>query len=143
MLAYAALVCAAAFTGATLYVSMAEHPARMRLDDGAALAQWQAIFTRSMTVQIGLALGAGLFALAAWLRWRSNWPWLTGGLIAWAAIPYGYAVLADVQRQLRTATPDAKPDIRALLQRWGALHTGRTALGTFATALIWYGFVGE
>ena len=37
MLAIAALVCAALFAGAALYISFAEHPARMRLDDRAAL----------------------------------------------------------------------------------------------------------
>lgn len=41
-----ALVAAALFAGATLYVSFAEHPARMTLDDFAALAEWRPSYTR-------------------------------------------------------------------------------------------------
>ena len=36
-----ALITAAIFAGAAIYVSAVEHPARMTLDDRSALAQWK------------------------------------------------------------------------------------------------------
>ena len=38
-----ALITAALFTGAAIYVSAVEHPARMTLEPGAMLAEWKPI----------------------------------------------------------------------------------------------------
>ena len=39
--AHLAFLIAALFAGAAIYVSFVEHPARLALDDAAALAQWK------------------------------------------------------------------------------------------------------
>ena len=56
MLALTGLIAAALFTGAALYVSFAEHPARLGLDDRSALAQWKPAYARGTIMQASLAL---------------------------------------------------------------------------------------
>jgi hypothetical protein len=51
-----ALVTASIFFGATIYVNVAEHPARLALDDGAALAHWRPAYKRGFTMQAPIAV---------------------------------------------------------------------------------------
>ena len=140
MLALTALVTAALFTGAAVYVSFAEHPARMRLDDRNALAQWQPAYTRGAIMQAGLALVGGLAGVAAWYKWRSVWPWLIGGVLLLANIAWTFALIWKTNNRLKaTSLDEAGPESRALLVKWGQLHMGRTLLGTAATAFFVYG----
>ncbi|MEI9927587.1 MAG: DUF1772 domain-containing protein [Sphingomonas sp.] len=139
MLALTALVAAALFTGAAFYVSFAEHPARLLLDDRSALAQWKPAYTRGAIMQAALALIGGVAGIAAWARWRSVWPWGVGGVVMLAIIAYTFAVIWKTNERLK-ATPldQASPETRALLVEWGRLHLGRVVLGAIATALFVY-----
>jgi hypothetical protein len=49
--AHLAFFIAALFAGAAIYVSVAEHPARLALDDAEALAQWNPSYTRGKLMQ--------------------------------------------------------------------------------------------
>ncbi len=140
MLALLALVTAALFTGAAVYVSFAEHPARLTLDDRNALAQWKPAYERGAIMQAGLALVSGVAGIAAWYRWMSVWPWLVGGLLMLANIAWTFAAIWQTNTRLK-ATPldQAGPETRALLVKWGQLHLGRSALGVLATAFFTYG----
>lgn len=140
MLALLALVASALFTGAAFYVSFAEHPARMALDDRSALAQWKPAYARGTIVQASLALIGGLAGIAAWYKWRSVWPWLIGGVLLLANVAWTFALIWKTNQKLKaTALDEAGPETRALLVKWGQLHMGRTALGALATAFITYG----
>jgi uncharacterized membrane protein len=136
-----ALVTAALFAGAALYVSLAEHPARMRLAESAALAQWQPSYARATPLQAGLALLSCLLGLWTW--WKLADPWLLAGAVAIGAnIPLTLLVIMPANRRLK-ATPieAAGAETRMLLERWGRLHGLRTLLGLAAVALFFAAFL--
>lgn len=140
MLALLALVTSALFTGAAFYVSVAEHPARLRLDDRAALAQWKPSYARGAIMQAALALAGGVAGIAAWYRWMSVWPWLAGGVLMLANLAWTFAMIWKTNGALKATPLDAAgPDTRALLVKWGRLHLVRTILGALATGFITYG----
>jgi Domain of unknown function (DUF1772) len=131
-----ALIVAALFTGAAIYISVAEHPARLLLDDRAALAQWQPAYSRGAAMQASLAIVGFLLGVLTW--WQSgDGRWLLGALILIANWPYTFAFIMSTNRQLQaTDLAQAGPGTRALLQRWGTLHAGRSLLGCSATLIM-------
>lgn len=131
-----ALISAALFTGAAFYINWAEQPARLRLDDRALLAQWKPSYQRGFAMQASLALFGFFVAAMTWMH-GGNWMWMAGGLVLAANWPYTLLVIMPVNRELEATAPaEAGPRSRALIERWGRLHAGRTALGTVATLLM-------
>lgn len=131
-----ALVSAALFTGAAFYINWAEQPARLRLDDKALLAQWKPSYHRGFAMQASLALFGFFVAAMTWMH-GDHWLWLAGGLVLAANWPYTLLVIMPVNRELEAIAPDdAGPRSRGLIERWGTLHAGRTALGALATMLM-------
>ncbi len=136
-----ALIAASLFAGAALYVSLAEHPARLRIDDRAALGQWRASYARAAPLQAGLALLSLLLGLWAW--WRIGGDWLLAApLLIGAAIPLTLVAIMPLNQRLKAIAPDAAgPDSGALLVRWGRLHALRTLLGLAAVAAYFAAFL--
>jgi hypothetical protein len=137
-LAHLALVIAAAFTGAAVYVNFVEHPARRLLDPSAALAEWQPAYRRGAAMQSSMAtvgfmlaaaagfLGAGPFVIAGAVLMIAPWPWTY------------LAIMKLNTRMLSMVPSDAPANMHAMLDRWNALHGVRTALGAGATlCLLW------
>jgi len=138
MLGLLALISAALFTGAALYINIAEQPARLGLDDRALLAQWKPAYARGFTMQATLAVVGFLLGVAAWWTTREVM-WLAGAVVLLANWPYTLLIIMPVNHQLNAIEPDrAGPESRALIVRWGGLHARRTMLGFVATALyLW------
>jgi hypothetical protein len=130
-----ALVIAAVFAGAAYYVGWVEHPARLALDDRAAVMQWQPAYRRGARMQASLAVIGFLFGLLAW--WQSqDWPWIVGALLLLANWPWTLIAIRPTNAALKAAEPEAAgEDTRALLVRWGRLHAVRTGLGV-ASVLV-------
>jgi hypothetical protein len=136
-----ALVVAALFAGAAVYINIAEHPARLRLADGALLAQWQPAYQHGLLMQASLAVLGFLMGMAAW--WQTNdWRWALGACVIVANWPYTLIVMMPTNKTLMAMDP-ARPgtSTRVLIEKWGGLHAVRTALGFMATAIfLWASF---
>jgi hypothetical protein len=131
-----AVVTAALFAGAAIYVNVAEQPARLKLDDRALLAEWKPAYKRGFAMQAPLALiGFLLGALAAWQS--GDWWWLVGGLVLLANWPFTIiAILPTNNTLMAMASETATPEARSLIIAWGWLHAVRSALGAAATVIF-------
>ena len=131
-----ALLCAALFAGAALYITIAEHPARLELADAPLLAQWQPSYRRALPVQAGLAVVGGLAGLAAgWLGGGVGWA--VGGVVLLANWPFTMMVIMPVNKRLQALRPvEAGAESRAMLVRWGRLHAVRGGLGLAAAVMF-------
>lgn len=131
-----ALIAAALFTGAALYVGACEQPARLQLDDGALLTQWKPAYKRGTAMQAPLALLGALLGVIAW--WQTNdWRWLLGSAVLLANWPFTFLAIMPTNNALLALDPaSGNPRSRALIEKWGRLHAVRTALGILATLLF-------
>jgi Domain of unknown function (DUF1772) len=133
-----ALATAAAFTGAAIYVNVVEQAARLGVDDKALLAEWKFSYARGFAMQASLALASALFGLLAFWFTR-DWRALLGAALIFANWPYTLLVILPVNKRIAATVPDAAgAGTRDLIQTWGRLHAGRSALGLAATLVyLW------
>ncbi|MDQ6435449.1 DUF1772 domain-containing protein [Mesorhizobium sp. LHD-90] len=131
-----ALIIAAVFFGAAIYINAAEHPARLELDDRSVLTQWKPAYKRGFAMQASLAIAGFLLGLLAW--WQTGlWLWLAGAIVLVANWPYTMiGIMPTNSRLMATDLDRAGPESRALLQKWARLHAVRTALGFLATVIF-------
>jgi hypothetical protein len=131
-----ALVIAAAFAGAAIYINLAEHPARLGLPVGALLTQWKPSYTRGFAMQASLAVLGGISGALAWWESRDSL-WLAGAIVLVANWPFTLLVIMPTNLRLMATAPDlADAATRSLLERWGRLHAVRSVLGAIATLLF-------
>jgi hypothetical protein len=133
-----ALIVAAMFSGAALYINVADQPARLGLDDHALLTEWKPSYKHGLAMQAPLAVIGFLLGLAAW--WQAEHVgWLIVALLMIANWPVTFFAIMPTNNRLMAADPAAAgTESRAMIERWGSLHAVRTALG-FAScpAFLW------
>jgi hypothetical protein len=133
-----ALVTAAIFGGAAIYINIAEQPARLQLDRGALLRQWKPSYARGLIMQSSLVIMSGVLGgLVYFGTW--DWRWLLGAALILANWPYTFWVVIPVNKRLEATTPEsANAETRDLVKTWGKLHAVRSALGLGATLVyLW------
>ena len=128
ILELAATLTGALFAGAALYISVAEHPARMGLETRAAALQWTPSYKRATWLQAPLAVMSLVCGVAAWLLGAGS-GWLVAALLVGAVVPFTFTVIMPTNNRLLAPGRDLdSSETRALLVRWGRLHSVRTAL---------------
>lgn len=123
------------FTGAAIYVTLVEQPARLSCGAKLAITEWRPSYKRGTAMQASLAVCGSLLAFAAW--WASrDVLWLVGTVIFFAVVPFTLTVILPTNKLLEDESLDlASPRAEALLRLWGSLHAVRTAL-SFAAFVI-------
>jgi hypothetical protein len=129
-----ALITAALFAGAALYINVAEQPARLLLDDRGLLTQWKPSYKRGFAMQASLAFVSAL--LGFWAAWQAqDWRWVLGAALILSNWPYTLIGIMPTNHRLGAiANEDADAQSRVLIVKWGGLHAVRTALGCAAVA---------
>jgi hypothetical protein len=137
-LATIAVISAIMFTTWALYITLVEHPARLESGSGPGRAQFQASYRRAAPWQASFALLTCLSGAAtAYLSGR--WPWLVGAVAVGAVVPFTLIAIRPTNQVLLGATPLQDTETRLLLERWGRLHTVRTALGAAGVLAFLFG----
>jgi Anthrone oxygenase len=126
------------FTGAAVYITAVEHPARLSCGTEIAAAQWAPSYRRATLMKAPLAVVAGLFGMARAVQGD-------GSLRAWASIlilavvPFTLIVIHPTNKRLLDPRRGPGSDeTRQLLNSWGRLHGVRSVLSAIASILfIW------
>lgn len=130
-----ALVFAAAFSGAALYLNLVEQPSRLSLDDRALLSEWRPSDRRGFALMATLALIAAIFALAAYFGTHDT-RWLIGALVALASWPYTFFAIVPINNRILALSGADAAQARQLVRTWGLLEIGQTAIGVVACAVF-------
>ncbi len=130
-----ALVFAAAFAGAAVYVNWVEQPARLALDGEALLSEWTPSDRRGVALLAGFALAAAVAGFLAYFE-SEDVRWVFGALIIISSWPYAFFVMAPLNNQILSLRGHDVAAARALVRQWGMVELGFAAIGVLAVAMF-------
>ncbi len=131
-----ATLAAGLFSGASIYINLVEHPARIQCGTTLALAQFAPSYRRATQMQVTLAATGFLAALSAYVLGAGT-QWLIGGILLGLVIPFTLIVILPTNRRLLSpALASDSHDARQLLDRWGKLHAVRSILSFISFLLF-------
>jgi hypothetical protein len=135
---FCSLLACGLFTGAAVYISLVEHPARMECGVEIAAVEFPPRYRRASIMQATLAAVCLLSAIAAWVAGATFW-WFIAGALLGSVIPFTLIVILPTNKQLLNPALDRRSAQTAqLLVRWGTLHAVRSALSVLALLLFLY-----
>lgn len=136
VLEFVASLCTALFAGASLYINLVEHPARMECGTALAAAEFGPSYRRATVMQGSLAVAA--FLTGTWAWWlNSIGAWLVGGILIGAVVPFTLIAILPTNKKLLDPLLDPNSELaRTLLKKWGRLHAVRTGLSVVALVIF-------
>jgi Domain of unknown function (DUF1772) len=130
------------FTGAAVYITAVEHPARLSCGVEAAVAEWAPSYKRATIMQVPLALIAGFFGLLRGAQGGGSL-WLLAAMLILAVIPFTLVAIRPTNIRLLDPRRDRRSDETVrLLRAWGRLHAVRGALSVAASMLFLWAATG-
>jgi Domain of unknown function (DUF1772) len=135
---FIAVLSCALFSGAAVYITLVEHPARMQCGVELAATEFAPSYRRATVMQATCAALGLLASIAAWLAGATIW-WLVAGVLLGAVIPFTLIAILPTNKRLLDPTLDKRSaEAERLLARWGGLHAVRSVLSSVALLLFLY-----
>jgi hypothetical protein len=135
---FVAVLACSLFTGAAVYITFVEHPARMECGVEIAATEFTPSYRRATAMQATLAALGLLSSIAAWVAGATFW-WLVAGTLLGLVIPFTLVVILPTNKQLLDPALDKKSsEAGVLLARWSALHAVRSVLSGLALLFFLY-----
>lgn len=131
-----AILTTALFTGAAVYVSLVEQPARLACPIDVAIAEWRPSYRRATVMQASLAVLGTLLGIAAGIS-SGGGVWIVAAFALSAVVPFTLFVVGPTNKRLEDPALDlSSAQARDLLLRWGRLHAVRSAISLAALLLM-------
>jgi hypothetical protein len=125
---FLAVLCCILFTGAAIYISLVEHPARIACDTKTAATVWAPSYKKATVIQAPLAIASFLAGVGAWL-FGGGLLWLIGAVLIGLVVPFTFIAVMPTNNQLLAPGRDlSSAETRSLLEKWGRLHAVRSVL---------------
>ncbi len=134
-LQFIAILSCALFSGAAIYITLVEHPARMECDTRTAATVWAPSYRRGAVMQAPLAIVSCLAGASVWLL-AGGMLWLVAALLIGSVVLF--TVVAILPTNYALLAPGRDPgssETRTLLERWGTLHAVRSLLSLIASII--------
>ena len=135
---FIAVLSCALFTGAAVYITFVEHPARMQCGVELAATEFAPSYRRATVMQATCAAVGLLSSVAAWAS-GASFSWLVAGVLLGSVIPFTLIGILPTNKRLLDPTLDKRSgETERLLARWGRLHAVRSVLSGLALLLFLY-----
>ena len=135
---FISVLACALFAGASVYINLVEHPARMQCGVEIAATEFAPSYRRATVLQATSAAVGLISSIAAWLAGATFW-WSVAGVVLGSVIPFTLLVILPTNKLLLSPTLDKRSvEAERLLARWGALHAVRSVLSGLALLLFLY-----
>ena len=89
---FVAMLACSLFTGASVYINLVEHPARMRCGVEIAATEFAPSYRRATVLQATSAAVGLISSIAAWFAGATFW-WLVAGALLGSVIPFTLLVI--------------------------------------------------
>ncbi len=138
ILQFFALLSTIMYTGASIYSSLVEHPARMECGTALAARVFEPSYRRAILLMFTLVLVATISSLGVW-TYLGDPIWFFGSITVFAIIPFTILAITPLLSELLEPDLDlASSRAEQLLHRWGLLNLVRSLLGLVASSLFLY-----